>query len=134
MSTWAQQYRDNIEAKKMEEIMAANEAKFASLNGRQKDNAKGVMGRVNEQMELNCLLRHFSMWAMDTKLERIMKHYNSKMESKKHQLQSVQSLFKNFAQQLDQGLKADADSARDGRRKSPKDDSGVVLPDINAKR
>merc|ERR1719420_1787308 len=112
MSTWAQQYRDNIEAKKMEEIMAANEAKFASLNGRQKDNAKGVMGRVNEQMELNCLLRHFSMWALDTKLERVMKHYTTKMETKKTQLQSVQSLFKNFAQQLDQGLKDGSDSNR----------------------
>merc|ERR1719160_1699518 len=133
MSTWAQKYKDDQDARKMELIMAENEAKFGALNGRQKDNAKGVMGRVNEQMELNCLLRHFSMWAMDTKMERIMRYYNSKMEGKKHQLQSVQSLFKNFAQQLDQGLKADADSARDSRRKS-RDDAGVVLPDINAGR
>jgi len=131
ISTWAQHYNDQKEALKMEAIMAENEAKFASLNGRQKDNAKGVMGRVNEQMELNCLLRHFSMWATDTKMERIIKHYTSKMEGKKHQLQSVQSLFKNFAQQLDQGLKADADSARDSRRKS-RDDG--FLPDINARR
>jgi hypothetical protein len=133
MSTWAQAYKDNLEAFKMEAMMAENEAKFASLNGRQKDNAKGVMGRVNEQTDLNCMLRSFSMWSMDTKLERIMKHYNSKMENKKHQLQSVQSLFKNFASQLDQGLKADTDSARDSRRRG-KDDQGVVLPDINAKR
>merc|ERR1712139_52057 len=95
MSTWVQGFKDDREARKMEELMAENEARFGALNGRQKDNAKGVMGRVNEQMDLNAMLKHFSAWATDTKLERIMRHYNSKMESKKHQLQSVQHLFKN---------------------------------------
>merc|ERR1719327_264202 len=36
MSTWVQAYKDNLEAKKMEELMAANEARFAGLAGRQK--------------------------------------------------------------------------------------------------
>merc|ERR1712072_1343474 len=110
MSTWCQQFKDNKEAAKMEALMAKNEARFGALNGRQKDNAKGVMSRVNEQMDLNLMLKHFSAWATDTKLERIMRHYNSKMEGKKQQLQSVQHLFKNFATQLDQGLKGDGDS------------------------
>jgi len=133
MSTWCQKYREDREAAKMEALMAENEAKFGALNGRQKDNAKGVMGRVNEQMDLNLMLRHFCMWATDTKLERIMRHYNSKMESKKQQLSSVQHLFKNFANQLDQGLKGDADSARDSGSRRRKEDGGVTLPDIKAK-
>merc|ERR1719262_413992 len=132
MSTWAQQFRDNAEALKMERIMAENEAKFGALNGRQKDNAKGVMGRVNEQMDLNLQLKMFASWATDTKLERIMRHYNSKMEGKKHQLQSVQHLFKSFANQLDQGLKAE-DSARDSSSRRKGGDGSVSLPDINAK-
>merc|ERR1719263_1736423 len=116
----------------MESLMAENEARFASLAGRQKDNAKGVQQRVNEQMDLNLLLKHFSSWATDTKLERIMRHYNGKMESKKAQLQSVQHLFKNFANQLDQGLKGDGDSARNsGSRRKGKDD--FQLPDIQKK-
>jgi len=130
MSTWAQAFKEDQESRKMEEIMAANEAKFGALNGRQKDNAKGVMGRVNEQADLNILLRHFSFWATDTKLERIMRHYNSKMENKKQQLQSVQHLFKNFATQLDQGLKTD--SARDSSRRRKED--GPYLPDIHSKK
>merc|ERR1711904_211811 len=128
MSTWAQKFKDDKEARRMEEIMAENEAKFGALNGRQKDNAKGVMSRVNEQMDLNLQLKHFLAWACDTKLERIMRHYNSKMDSKKQQLQSVQHLFKNFATQLDQGLK-EGDSAR-GSRRGQKDDGGISLPDI----
>merc|ERR1712224_55697 len=74
MSTWAQKYKDDKEARKMEEIMAENEARFGNLCGRQKDNAKGVAQRTNEQMDLNCMLKHFSAWATDTKLERIMRH------------------------------------------------------------
>jgi len=126
VSTWIQFRKDDLEAKKMEEMMAANEAKFAGLNGRQKDNAKGVMGRVNEQMQLNVMLRHFSAWARDAKMERIMRHYNSKMENKKEQLQSVQHLFKNFANQLDQGLKGE-DSARNSGNRG-------FLPDIQGKK
>merc|ERR1711959_726110 len=115
-----------------EELMAENEAKFGALNGRQKDNAMSVQARVNEQMDLNAMLKHFSAWATDTKLERIMRHYSSKMESKKHQLQSVQHLFKSFANQLDQGLKGE-DSARDSSSRR-RNSEGLSLPDINAKR
>merc|ERR1719160_689938 len=133
MSSWAQKYREDQEARKMEAIMAENEARFGALNGRQKENAKGVMGRVNEEMALNLMLRHFSYWATDTKSERIMRHYNSKMESKKQQLQSVQHLFKNFATQLDQGLKGDGDSARNSGSRRRSDDGGVQLPEIQKK-
>merc|ERR1719272_1647136 len=122
-STWVQNFKDEKEGKKMAEMMAANEARFGALNGRQKDNAKGVMDKVNEQMALNNQLKCFAAWATDTKLERIMRHYNSKMESKKHQLQSVQSLFKGFANQLDQGLKED--SARGSNRSKNKEDGSV---------
>merc|ERR1712149_148412 len=96
ISTWGQYYKDEKDARKMEELMAENEARFGALNGRQKDNAMGVQKRVNEQMDLNLMLKHFSAWATD-----------SKMEGKKHQLQSVQHLFKSFANQLDQGLKGE---------------------------
>jgi len=131
ISTWGQHYKDEKDAKKMEDMMAANEARFGALNGRQKDNAMGVQNRVNEQMDLNLMLKMFCAWATDTKLERIMRHYNSKMDSKKQQLSSVQHLFKNFAQQLDQGLK-EGDSAR-GSRRGQKDDGSVQLPEIQKK-
>jgi len=131
-STWVQNFKDEKEDKKMAEMMAANEARFGALNGRQKDNAKGVMNKVNEQMALNSMLNCFSHWSTDTKLERIMRHYNAKMESKKHQLQSVQSLFKGFANQLDQGLKEDSARGSSSRRK--KEDGSVALPEINKNR
>merc|ERR1712139_404964 len=46
VSTWCQNWKDEQEAKKMEALMSGGDDRFASLNGRQKENAKGVMGRV----------------------------------------------------------------------------------------
>jgi len=133
ISSWVQGWVEEQDEIKMAKIMAENEAKFAGLNGRQKDNAKGVMGRVTEEQDLNLMLRAFSFWACDAKLERIMRHYNSKMESKKQQLSSVQHLFRNFATQLDAGLKSD-DSARDSQGRRGRQSDGVSLPDIHAKK
>merc|ERR1719230_1345015 len=59
VSTWCQMYSDNKKAAKLERVMIEQQEKFAALNGRQKDNAKGVMSRVNEMMALNLMLRHF---------------------------------------------------------------------------
>jgi len=132
ISSWVQNFIEEKDSAKMELMMAENEAKFGALNGRQKDNAKGVMGRVNEESDLNVLLRAFSYWACDAKVERIMRYYNSKMESKKAQLGSVQHLFRSFAAQLDQGLKSD-DSARDSGSRRRQGD-GPYLPDIHTKK
>merc|ERR1719171_852411 len=129
ISSWCTMYSEEKQAKKMDELMMGNSDRFASLNGRQKDNAKGVQSRINEQMDLNLMLRHFCAWALDAKLERIMRFYNHKMESKKNQLQSVQHMFRSFASQRDQGLRA-ASPRDSGRRRS---DGSVSLPDIHAK-
>merc|ERR1719321_2561046 len=37
MSTWVQHYKDDQESRKMEAMMAENEARFGALNGRQKE-------------------------------------------------------------------------------------------------
>merc|ERR1719230_2009381 len=90
ISSWCQMYSDNKKAAELERIMIEQQEKFAALNGRQKDNAKGVMSRVNEMMALNLLLRHFTQWALDAKMERSIRYYNKKIDGKKDQLQSVQ--------------------------------------------
>merc|ERR1719160_2384293 len=37
ISTWVQMFKDDKEAKKMEELMSGGDDRFAALNGRQKD-------------------------------------------------------------------------------------------------
>merc|ERR1719453_1692567 len=89
---WKQFIEDYKKNKDMEDAVKKQEQAMAEYLKKKKDDAKGVMGRVNEQVDLNIMLRHFCAWALDAKLERIMKHYNGKMESKKNQLHSVQHL------------------------------------------
>jgi len=133
MSTWAAQFAEDKKAKEMEDLLNGGDSKFRSFNDRQKGNAQGVMGRVSEQIQINCILRCLMAWATDTKCERIVHFYNKKMDSKQSQLSSVQGMFKNFATQLDSGMKGD-DSNRDhAARKKPgmsKSDNSTSLPDI----
>merc|ERR1719450_1496495 len=116
--------------------------RFKSLQDRQKANATGVQGRVNEQMKANLLLRSLKSWQIEAKVNKENTEFNRKLDQKRKQLQSVQQLFKEFARQLEEGLgRVDGDSS--GRRsqgtgrskghKSMKDGGAgsVSLPDIH---
>jgi len=103
--TWMQDFQEEKESKAVENQKAQAMKKFQNMNGKQKQNAHGVAARCIEQMDLNCMLRHFCAWGLDAKLERVMKHYNRKMEGKRQQLQRVQCLFQNFSSELDAGLR-----------------------------
>merc|ERR1712190_506916 len=126
----------------MERLLNDNGGRFKSLQDRQANNARGVQGRVNEQMKMNLLLRCLKCWQIESRVNRENTEFNRKLDQKRKQLQSVQKLFKEFARQLEEGLGAvDGDSS--GRRsqgtgrskghKSMKDGGAgsVSLPDIH---
>lgn len=140
MQNWAQFWRDEKKAKELE--FALNEAsdKFKSLNGRQKNGAKNVQNRVNEQMNLNIMQRVFNCWIVETKSNRVESHYNAKYDTKKKQLQGIQQLFKSFAMQLEQNLGQDDDSSsrtgrrsKHGKKMDRASEGSVSLPDIHQK-
>jgi len=94
------------------------EGRLKSLQHRQCGNAKSVQNRVNEQIAANLMLRTWGHWSTETMVCKIHNYYNRKLEAKRRQLKSVESLFKDFARQLDQGL-GDVDGDSSGRtRKS----------------
>merc|ERR1712031_70036 len=98
-------YRYVIEEKRdreMEDQLHAQTQKFKSLADRQRGNAKGVQTRVNEQIKLNLLLRCLAGWVVEAKVNRVEKYYTTKIDAKRRQLNSVQTLFKSFATQLEQ--------------------------------
>merc|ERR1719433_1758267 len=119
------------------------QGKFKSLNERQKGNASKVQTRVNEQMKQNLAIRVLAIWQVEAKINHVDKYYNAKMEGKRKQLQSVQTLFKSFAKQLEEGLgKIEEDGGSSGRtskqqRKSSskdrKSDNSSSLPDIHSR-
>merc|ERR1719272_416840 len=59
MTTWVTYFLDDKEVRMAEEQKATALKKFQNMNGKQKQNAHGVAARCIEQMDLNCMLRHF---------------------------------------------------------------------------
>merc|ERR1712232_1288504 len=140
-SCWVQAAIENRKDREMEEQMAKKNGLFKSLQDRQKGNAAGVQGRVNEQMKINLMLQCFLAWYTDTKVNHVERTYAQKIEGKRRQLKSVESLFKSFAKQIGEGLgnlDGGESSGRSSRVKSSK--SGMKknvsgtnsLPDIHA--
>jgi len=46
----------------------------------------------------------FMNWKTEVEIQRVISHYSGKMQGKKQQLEQVQSMFKDFSSQLEQGL------------------------------
>lgn len=145
---WKDHIEEEKEDRKAQDQLNEHSDKFKSLQLRQSANAHGVQTRVNDQMATNLMLRCCGVWQIEAKVARIDKYYHSKLDGKRKQLQSCQSLFKSFAAQLEQGLNAAQDEppASSGRakkekaQKTPKEsqplsktDGSVSLPDIHSK-
>jgi hypothetical protein len=113
---WRDYYKEVKQSRELEEMMLNGDAKFKSLAGRQKGAAKGVAQRANE-LENEVFIGHiFYSWSCEAALSRVTKHYASKMDQKKHQLDAVQTMFQSFAQQLEQGI---GGSPRSQQKKKP---------------
>merc|ERR1740117_2100787 len=106
-------------------MMGGNDARFKSLNVNQKKNAKSVPSATHAQEEENTIMVFFYAWATDTRTERVIAHYGGKLDQKKNQLDAVQTMFKSFANQLEQGIGSAATprtqkrSERAGKDKPP---------------
>merc|ERR1712113_161105 len=114
-------------------------------------NASKMQTRVNEQMKQVLMQRTLGAWQLESKLHHVDKYYTSKIEGKRKQLGSVQTLFKSFAKQLEEGLSTvDEDGEESSRthHSRPKKSSGgghgdskmskgegsVSLPNIHSRR
>merc|ERR1712110_596105 len=142
-SAWCQAANEGRKDREMEETMAKKNGLFKSLQDRRKGNAAGVQGRVNEQMKFNLLLQCFLAWYTEGKVNHVERTYAQKIEGKRRQLKSVESLFKSFAKQIDEGLgnldggdssgRASRKTGSSKHAQSKKQLSGTnSLPDIHA--
>jgi len=142
---WAVWAKDVVKARDLENTLMGAEGKFKMLNDRQKGNAGKMQTRVNEQMKQLLMLRTLGAWQLEAKLHHVDKYYTSKIEGKRKQLGSVQTLFKSFAQQLHDGLATvdedDQESARPSKKSGhgnsrgmAKGEGSVSLPSIHSRR
>jgi len=101
---WMKDYLEEKAMREHLESLSAANCKFSDLSQRQKKAAKNIAGRTNDFDAENLTAQIFIGWSTNTRINRVMHHYHSKLNSKKHTLDSVQTMFKSFATQLDQGL------------------------------
>merc|ERR1712039_340225 len=103
---WVEDHEAEKKAREMEELMNGENAKFKSLNARMKENATGKAGRSIDIENDNLLMAILMNWQIETRVQRVVSHYSGQLESKKHQLEAVQSMFHSFASQLEKGIES----------------------------
>merc|ERR1711871_78891 len=101
---WKDDWESEKKGREMEAIISGNDARFKSLNQKQKGAAKSVASKCHQQEEENTMMTIFFAWTTEARLEHIVKHYSGKLDQKKHQLDAVQTMFRSFANQLEQGI------------------------------
>jgi len=135
ISTWVQYWRDKLKAEEMEAILNGANSKFGAFSERNKAGAMSAGQKATAVKEYGLLNHSICLWAEYCKVERLLRYYSNRIDGKKHQLQGLQTMFRNFATQLESGLKdgtpRDAASIKNGSKKMSKTDGSVSLPNIH---
>mmetsp|Transcript_119635 Transcript_119635/g.194610 ORF Transcript_119635/g.194610 Transcript_119635/m.194610 type:complete len:173 (+) Transcript_119635:1-519(+) len=145
-SAWNNMYLEEKKSNEMAEILNSASSKLGVFGDRNKGSAKSVMQRAADHANNMTLLRHFNAWRLDATVERLLRQNQGRIDSKRQQLLQVQQMFRNFAVQLEAGIKSGADSDRDlalgpprsfehgkSRKQMTKSEGSVSLPDIHQK-
>jgi hypothetical protein len=135
ISTWVQYYKDMKKAEEMEALINGANGKFSAFGERNKAGAMSAGQKATAVKEYGLYIHSILLWQEFCKVERLLRYYGNRMDSKKHQLQGLQTMFRNFATQLETGLKEgtprDAASIKAGSKKLSKTEGTVSLPNIN---
>lgn len=144
---WMNHYLDEKKSNEMAEVLNGANSKLSAFGNRNSKSAKNVMERATEHSNAMVMLRALNAWRLDVRLETLMKKNQVRIDAKRQQLLGVQSMFRNFAIQLEAGIKSGADTDRDLKLGPPRDfekhrgmrkqmtktENTVSLPDIHAK-
>jgi hypothetical protein len=110
-----EEYKRHVE---MKEKLNANTSKFATFSNRNKASAKSGMSRTAELQDAGSLTVIFKLWLKEVKVERMRRWAKEKNVKKKNQLLGVKGLFRNFANELEAGLKEGTPRVESMKKKS----------------
>merc|ERR1719359_886767 len=135
ISTWVQYFKDMKKAEEMEAILNGANSKFGAFSERNKAGPMSAGQKATMVKEYGLLVHSMLLWTEFCKVERLLRYYSNRIEGKKHQLQGLQTMFKNFATQLESGLKdgtpRDGGAIKNGSKKMSKSEGSVSLPNIH---
>jgi len=143
-NAWKAVRDDATKAAELAKVVESGKSKLAAFAGRNKPRAMSAMEKAMYQQDLVVVLKCYAAWRLDTRMERLSKANQVHIGAKKEQLSKVQTMFKNFATQLETDLKVGltegserevfqrASSQTRSRKGLTKSDGTVSLPDIHA--
>jgi len=102
---WVEFFTEQKKAYEMEHLLNQNASKFGSFAAKNKASAGSAMDRAAAATDNSTLIVIFWYWKRETKVERMKRYARDKNQKKKQQLIGVKGLFKNFANELEAGLK-----------------------------
>jgi len=120
---WVDVYAEQKKANELQDILNSGSGRFSEFSSRNKAGAKGAMDRAAELTEQGALIVIFKLWLKEVKIDRMRRWAKDKNVKKKNQLLGVKGLFKNFANELEAGLKEGTprvDPKKKGGYPSPK--------------
>jgi len=138
IQAWIVLMEERRQENEMAELLEGANSKMATFGERNKKSARNVSERARLHAEAMVTQYCFGSWKLDTRMEMTVRKYHEQIDAKRKQLLNVQQMFRNFAQQLESGLKRD-DTVRDlhnippQKKKLIKSDATVSLPDISHK-
>merc|ERR1719359_1503991 len=102
---WLDVYNEIKKSNELQELLNSGSGKFKEFSSRNGKSAKSAMDRAAELTETSTLIVIFQYWKREAKVERMRRYARDKNTKKKQQLIGVKGLFKNFANELEAGLK-----------------------------
>jgi len=136
ISTWVQYQKEKKKAEEMEAMLNGANAKFGAFGERNKGSAMSAGQKATAVKEYGLVIHAWLLWQDVTKVERMLRYYQNRIEGRKHQLQGLQTMFKTFATQLETGLKEGTprggQQIQNGSKKGmSKNEQSVSLPNIH---
>merc|ERR1712187_826525 len=86
-------------------VLNDSSGKLKSFANRNKDSAGNCMERTAYLQQQSTWIIIFMYWKREARVERMRRYARDKNVKKKNQLMGVKGLFKNFANELEAGLK-----------------------------
>jgi len=112
----------------LEKELAQVDAEMQDVKMRQSEAIINAQSRASKLVETSLVVSVLAAWCRETKENRVDKFYAHKVDSKRKQLTAVQTLFKSFARDLEEGLKTvDGDSSGRESTRRARAKQGITL-------
>lgn len=124
---WAKVITMDKRAEEMEVVLSQKRGQFATQATRNKATGRKELERMAMMSEQGLCHLAIAYWRRETKIERVRRYGQEKNAKRKAQLAGVKGLFKNFADELEDGLKKGTPRVEGiGRRRGRSDRSRRV--------